>query len=400
MRILMVTEFFSPVLGGIPSHIADLSKALTKRGHRIIILALGWNGLSQHEIIDGIEVVRITGLFQRLDFIYSNKNYRFHPPISDPIFSKEAYRFIKSFQPDVIHCHGWIIYSLLSIKKKLVNIPLVFTLHDYGLMCPARTMFNSNNVCSEALTPECLTCAENKVGTYKARVMCWALNHNRNNLKMIDKYIAVSTSVKDIHSQYLESDKIEVICNFYNSSIGPKTEEAISLPDDFIMFAGALKPEKGVNVLVDAYRKLNTSTKLVIIGMKRPGFNLQASPGIILLENQPRDVVMEAWQKCLFAVIPSVWAEPGGIIALEAMSCKKAIIGSNIGGLKDSIINNETGILVPPGNADALSSAIQDLLDNPVLAADMGQKGYMHLHKQFSVNKIVGDTEKLYKSLI
>jgi glycosyltransferase involved in cell wall biosynthesis len=393
----MVPEFYPPVLGGVAQHVISLTESLKKKGHDVKVLTLGWKGLNQHEDNTGFEIIRTPGFFQKLEFIYGNKNYRFHPPISDPIFSKKIYTFMELFKPDVIHCHGWTIYSALKIKKNF-NIPLILTLHDYGLMCPARTMYNDkNNICTEALTSKCLSCAEKKVGTSKARIMCWALKHNKNNLRLVDKYIAVSTPVKNIHCKYLDGNKIEVIYNFYNADTDQKNINNIYLPDDFIMFAGALKLEKGVDVLVNAYRKLNTNAKLVIFGMKRPGFNMHTDNNVIILENQPHNIVMEAWRKCLFGVVPSVWAEPFGIVALEAMSCGKAIIGSDIGGLQDIVLNGETGLLVPPGDVESLSLAMNKLLTQPEMAKALGKKGHERLCEQFAIDKVVSKIERLYK---
>lgn len=140
MKVLMVPELFPPVMGGVAQHAMGLSRALVERGHKVSVLTLGWKGLKPYEKVNDVEIFRIPGLFQKLGFIYSDKNYRFHPPVSDPVLVKKFSDFIRIFKPDVIHCHGWMLYSMLKIKKQF-NIPLIFTLHDYGLVCPTRTVF-------------------------------------------------------------------------------------------------------------------------------------------------------------------------------------------------------------------------------------------------------------------
>jgi glycosyltransferase involved in cell wall biosynthesis len=82
------------------------------------------------------------------------------------------------------------------------------------------------------------------------------------------------------------------------------------------------------------------------------------------------------------------------------MSHKKAIIVSEVGGFTDIVVNGETGILVPPNDADALSKAINYLLENPKVAADMGQKGFERWKQIFTPDVVLPKIEELYGSLV
>jgi glycosyltransferase involved in cell wall biosynthesis len=399
MKILMISEFFPPIMGGLERHVDELSRALAGKGHKVKVLTLGWKGLNKHEKQDGFEIQRISGIFQPFGFIYGDQNRRFHPPMPDPILMRKIIRVIKEFRPDIIHCHGWIVYSALQ-SKKFFNIPLVVTLHDYGLICPTRTMLKDGAICWQPFTSDCITCAKDSLGFYKSKAAYWAMRANRRKLKMVDKFIAVSSFVKEIYQRHLKLDEstITVIPNFYSPTL--RSEQLvtnINLPEDFILFVGTFSFSKGVNVLIEAYKRIKTNAKMVLIGFKHQDFYIEPSENIIILENQPHHVVMEAWRRCRFGVVPSVWPEPCPTVALEAMACGKAVVASDIGGLKDIVVHGKTGLLVPPGDAEAVARALDRLVDEPELAEEMGEKGRERLEEYFSLALVVEKIEDLYR---
>lgn len=398
MRVLMISEFFPPVMGGLERHVAELSRALAEKGHTVKVLTLGWKGLAPCEEKNGLEVCRSSGFFQNLGFLYGNKDRRFHPPVPDYILAKRIFGFIKDFEPDIIHCHGWIVYSVYALKKYL-HVPLVVTLHDYGLICPARTLLRGASICDQPFASDCPSCARASLGAYKSRLAYWGIKANKNKAKMVDKFIAVSSFVKEAHLKYLDLDegKISVIPNFYSQAENETLLEAgFQLPDEFILFVGTFSSAKGVDVLVEAYKKLKTDVKLVLIGLKHNNFNVQQDERIIILENQPHHVVMEAWRRCRFGVVPSVWPEPFGMVATEAMACGKAVVASDIGGLKDIVVRGETGLLAPPGDAEALAEAMQYLLGQPAQAEKMGKKGERRVAQCFNIKRTLQELENVY----
>lgn len=99
-----------------------------------------------------------------------------------------------------------------------------------------------------------------------------------------------------------------------------------------------------------------------------------------------------------FFVFPSLW-EGFGLVLLEAMALKKAIVASSVSAIPESVIDGKTGILVPPRNAERLAEAMLILLRETNLAHTMGEAGYRHLQENFSVQKMVEATEALYTSL-
>jgi glycosyltransferase involved in cell wall biosynthesis len=401
MKILMVADSYPPRIGGLGKHVQMLSKELTSRGHKVIVFTIGYPDLPQFEEEDGVKVYRLSGFFQKIPFLYKDTASKKPPPIRDWLISKELRRILKEEKTDVVHAHGWVLYSVLPLRKDF-RIPLVATLHDYGLVCPITTLLMGNNVCDGPFTGKCVACGRDQYGVVKSLAAYLGVKSNRGRLGKVDKFIAVSSYVRQVHLRDLglRDDDIAVIPNFYAFGEGEEIRIAGWLPEDFILFVGALVPAKGIDALIQAYQKLNTQTKLVLIGARHPAYHYKNTENITIIENAPYEVVTQAYRNCRFAVFPSIWPEPCPTVTFEAMSHKKAIIVSEVGGFTDIVVNGETGILVPPNDTDALAQAINYLLENPKVAADMGQKGFERWKQIFTPDVVLPKIEELYQSVV
>ena len=110
------------------------------------------------------------------------------------------------------------------------------------------------------------------------------------------------------------------------------------------------------------------------------------------------DEKKEFFKRAFFLVMPSRF-EGWGITAIEAAACGKPVIGTNISGLKDAIIENETGLLVEPENSDALAGAMNNLLGDEKLRSALGSKGKKWA-QNFQWNEIAAKQEKFYSEII
>jgi glycosyltransferase involved in cell wall biosynthesis len=406
MRIMMLLDFYAPgssrIQTAVPSHVQSLSKQLLARGHKVVICTGDYPGLPRYEEENGIKIFRMEGLFQKIPFLYKDPLFKAPPPTNDWLITKKLSRVIVKERPDILHAHGWIIHSALS-PKKAFQLPLVSTLHDYFILCSKGTLVKrAGGNCTEPLTLRCVDCVRPLCGVVKSLAVYVATRLNKDKLKAVDKFIAISSYEREVYTKFsgLSNKNIEVIHNFYAAKpIAPVTVNH-NLPEDFFLFVGRLTPDKGIDILIEAYRKLNSRTNLVLLGARQYPYNYESEHGILVMADARQEVLLAAYRNCRFTVFPSIWQEPFGMVTLEAMSYKKAIIATRIGGLPDIVIDGETGILVPPGDAEALARAIKYLLENPEVAENMGHKGYERWQRYFTPEVIVPKVEQLYQSLL
>lgn len=400
MKILMVSDFYPPFIGGSYRHVQTLSRGLVKRGHEVVVCTIGNKYLNVFEDDYGVKVIRFEGFFQKIPFLFKNREIKHPPPVHDLLISKKLKDIITDEKPDIMHSHGWLFYSILPLNGKL-DLPLVVTLHDYGFICPKITFFKGNQVCDEPFTSKCITCARGDLGLIKSSSAYYGIKSERNKLRLVDKFISVSSFVKEVYSKHLGlRKKIVVIPNFYEmEKENLKSQEAEAFPDDFILFVGGLSPHKGVDVLINAYNRLNTETRLVLIGGTYPDYSYESTENTMTIGNARYETVMEAYSKSRFVIIPSIWPDPCPTVAFEAMSYKKAIIASNTGGLSEVIVNGKTGILIPSNNSKKLAETIRYLLKNPSVANEMGKNGFNRFIRNYTSGAVVPKIEKVYDNL-
>ncbi len=165
-------------------------------------------------------------------------------------------------------------------------------------------------------------------------------------------------------------------------------------------FVGALYPLKGPHVLLDAFRFVDTSCELALLGPADPEYlktlqqraRLCANTVSFLGFHNNVDWFME---RIDLLVVPSIAFESFGMVILEAMKHRKPVICSDFGGMKEVVSDGVTGLVVPAGDVVALSNAITDLLVNPEMRFQMGNEGYARLNELFTAEKMVEQYDSL-----
>ncbi|HEX9335122.1 MAG TPA: glycosyltransferase family 4 protein, partial [Pseudonocardiaceae bacterium] len=146
---------------------------------------------------------------------------------------------------------------------------------------------------------------------------------------------------------------------------------------DYLLYVGALGRHKGVDVLVAAHRRMRQRRPLVLIGTRHDDdLDLDLDlPDVTVVHDQPHATVMAAWRRALLGVVPSAWHEPMGQVAVEAMLTGRAVVVSDVGGLRDIVEHGVSGLRVPPGDPAALADALDTLVADPARATAMGAAG-------------------------
>jgi glycosyltransferase involved in cell wall biosynthesis len=251
---------------------------------------------------------------------------------------------------------------------------------------------------------KCLQCAAAYYGAGKGIGIALAhqLTHPAEQ-HLVDTFVCVSEAVAIGNGLVRSRLPYRVIPNFIQNDpeVRPANAEALlaQLPEEpFLLFVGAFAAHKGVDVLLRAYAGLSGAPPLVMIGYTSGQVPPNLPPHVYAFPNWPHPVVMEAWERSLFGLAPSVWSEPFGMVLLEAMGTSRPMIASRVGGMVDIVKDGETGLLVPPGDADALRQAMERLLANPELRARMG-KAARRRADIYQSEAVLPQFEQLYRAL-
>jgi len=400
VKILMVCDFYLPQVGGMERAVADLSGALLRRGHGVAVATMWQEGLPRYEELDGVAVHRLRGLAQAAPLLHARPRQRYHPPLPDPLVARGLARLIARERPHIVHGHSWMLLSALPACRTH-GVATVVTLHDYALLCPKKTLlYHEARPCPNGLGARCLCCAASMYGRPKAALVSAGLAAGRGDIGRIDRFIAISPYVAATHirSGVVEAGRVVTVPNFVRDDVlsAPRRPRLPDLPDEYILFVGALGRHKGLPLLLDAYTRLETTLPLVLVGPARPETPSTFPAGVIALGNLPHDGVVAAMDHCRFLVHPALWPEPFGLVLIEAMARGKAVVTSRAGGPLDIVRDGETGLLAPLGDAAALASALRALIDDPELAACMGRAGAAHCAASYSSTVALPRIEEVY----
>jgi len=225
--------------------------------------------------------------------------------------------------------------------------------------------------------------------------------------RYVDKYIAVSSAVRDasIIGTGRSPQPIEVVPTFIPDTAVDEAnhvERPSFLPptDNYILFVGRQTASKGIDVLLDAYAELSDLAPLVLMITEYGGDTPKRFPaGVTVVRNVPHAQVMAGWVHCAVGVVPSIWPEPFPQVAIEAMMCGKPVVASAVGGMRDMVVDGESGLLVEPGNVSALREAIRVLLLDPTRRAQMGIVGRQRA-RLFTVGTVTDRIEEIYVELL
>jgi glycosyltransferase involved in cell wall biosynthesis len=403
MRILLLAQFYPPLIGGIERHVHSLGQALVARGHQVAVATLWHKNMPEYEEENGVRVYRVRGSMQRMNFLFTISNQH-SPPFPDPEVTLALRKIVEQEKPDIIHAHNWIVYSYLPIKQ-WSHAKLLMTLHDCELACAQmRMMYRDTVPCSGPKFGKCMQCAAHHYGPIKGMITLtsnWLMSNIERST--VDLFLPVSNAIAAANQLTGSKTPYQVVPNFIPDNITDIIDAADPIMDklpkeDFILDVGDLLPDKGINILLEAYIQLKNAPPLVLIGQRFALSPKSFPPNVTVFESISHKHVMMIRQRSLFSVVPSTCMDASPTVTLEAMAMGRAVIGSKIGGITDQIIDGETGFLVPPGDVDALRQSMESLIDNPELCQRMGTAAKQRA-REFQASAVVSKIEKIYQSL-
>lgn len=400
LKILQVTDLYEPFIGGIEQHVKTLSRELAQRGHEVTVVTTRLPGTLAEETVDGVRIRRITGWASRvLAAWYERAEAPYHPPVPDPGVVASLNVILDELRPDIVHAHGWIAYSCLATARRRRPGRIV-TLHDYSTACARKTLLrDGRDPCPGPRFGRCLHCAPGQYGVAKGLALTSGLRAARTLHGRVDSWIAISQFVADSSRRWLpKGDMITVIPPASLRSAPAQPRPSWLPAGGYMLFVGALGRHKGLDWLLRAHAGGGLSP-LVLIGTRRADTPDTWPSNAIVRTDVPHEQVMTAWRHALLGVVPSVWPEPFGLVAVEAMSSAVPVVASRTGGLPEIVADGVTGILVTPGDTAELRAALLRLEHSPELRRAMGAAGLSHA-KQFSSGIITELHEQHYRLVL
>lgn len=310
------------------------------------------------------------------------------------LWSREAEkkfdRMLEVFRPDVIHVHNIYTHlspSVLAVAKRR-KIPVVMTVHDYALMSANYSLWDESNMRSMDLNDiGILATARTKFmkGSFLATLVLEVILKIHHAFKCYDSIISHYTTyshfVKDVMVRSgIAAEKVTVMHAFAEPLMHPNVSIPTKAKEPFVLFAGRLESYKGVHVLLEALRYLPSTTRVKIVGVGPDEERLKALIGkdhrVEFTGFVPGGELWKMMAQAAVVVVPSIWNEPYGLVALEAMCQGTPIIVAKSGGLPEIVGESNAGIVVPAGEPRALARAIERVLDNPDRAKEMGKTAY------------------------
>ena len=378
MKILLANKFYYR-RGGDCIYMLNLEKLLKAHGHEVAVFAMDYP--------------------ENLDTPwkkYFPKNMSKLMAFTRPFGSHEVKstfkKLLDDFKPDVMHLNN--VHTQLSpVMAELAHqrgIKVVWTLHDYKLLCPRYDCLkNGNTICETCFNGDKKACLDNKcmkgsklasfIGFKEATV--W----NRERLEAsTDVFICPSQFMADKMVQGgFSKSKMQTLCNFidvekckFSSTDGPDyTDDVDLLPkkEDYYCFIGRLSHEKGAKTLIEAANQL--PYKLVIIGGGPLMDELKsvAHTNIKFVGFKQWGDIKQLVGKARFSVIPSEWYENNPLSVIEAQCLGTPVLGANIGGIPEL-----TDYTFSSGNIVDLRLKIEKLwnskLDYQQIASDAQQR--------------------------
>ena len=385
MRVLMVNKFLYPN-GGSETYIFKLGDYLVSQGHEVQYFGMEHEGRCVGNAVDAYT--------SDMDFHNGSKLSKLTYPIKT-IYSSEARKKIRevldNFEPDVVHLNNFnyqltpsIILEAVKWRKEVRhNCRIVFTAHDYQLLCPNHQLHNPNTHenCEKCLGGHFVNCIKGKcihgstaksvIGTMEAYFWKWT-----GVYKYIDTIICPSVFMKEkMDTNPLFAEKTVAIHNFID-----KAERKDILKKDYVLYFGRFSEEKGIKTLLNVCQEL-PDIQFVFAGTGPLEESISGVSNIKNVGFQTGEALEKLIREARFSIYPSEWYENCPFSVMESQMYGTPVVGADIGGIPELIKPDQTGKLFKSGNDNELKKIIRTLWEDQECAEDLSEHC---LHTQFA----------------
>lgn len=403
MKIALVSEHASPlaVAGGVDSggqniYVANVARQLRRAGHEVDVFTRRDRALlPAMSDMDGVRVIHVpagppTQMPKEALLPYM------------PAFADFLLGFCRreSTPYDVIHAN-FFMSGLAALKAKHAQgIPLVMTFHALGKV---RRLHQGAD---DGFPDERFAIEEQLV-------------------RESDVVIAeCPQDAADLHEHYaIDPARVEIVpCGFDTAEFAPMdralARKMLGWPNDrfAVLQLGRIVPRKGIDNVVRALallrERMHVDAHLYVVGGNADLPNEIATPEIARLRGVAAScgadnhltfvgrrgrAALRQYYGAADVFVTTPWYEPFGITPLEAMACARPVIGADVGGIRYSVVDAETGFLVPPHDPMSLAERLAQLAADPALGARMGEAGLARAHREFTWAQVAAQLEAVYR---
>jgi glycosyltransferase involved in cell wall biosynthesis len=321
----------------------------------------------------------------------------------------ELRSLIRQEKPQVAHFHNTfpLISPAAYYAAKDEGVAVVQTLHNYRLLCPNALFFREGRVCEDCLgkllpLPGVIHGCYRGSRSASAMVAATMSFHSMLGTwsKAVDAFIAYSQFAMDKFIQGgIPPEKIVFKTNFLHPVPEPGDGKG-----GYALFVGRLSVEKGLGVMLDAWRQLDGKIPLKILG-DGPMADLvreaeKEMPEIEWLGRKPLEEVYEVLGNAAFLVFPSEWFETFGRVAIEAFAKGTPVVASNIGAIAELVDHERTGLLFQPSSPTDLAMKINWLLANSQKLNQMRQSARLEFETKYSAKQNCERLIEIYQTIL
>ncbi len=350
------------------------------------------------------------------------------------IIDKRFGEMLDAIHPDIVHIgHLNHLSTSLVYEAKNRKIPVIFTLHDFWLMCP-RGQFMQMHTGKDDLWAVCekqenRTCAIRCYSRYfsgdiheeKHDQDYWEnwvnrrMAHVENVANQIDLFIAPSQYLKNRFISYYNHFKEKTIYMDYGFDRSRMANRSRNGHEPFTFgYIGTHIPSKGINHLIEAFSKLKGDCQLRIWGRNqgeatqslrnRTGQTIHGTRKKIIWmhEYENQNIVPDVFNYVDAIVVPSIWVENSPLVIHEAQQARVPVITANVGGMAEYVHHNVNGLLFDHRSPESMAFQMQHMLDMPHLAEKLGQRSYLYSEDGQipDLNKHLEKVETIYKEFV
>jgi len=310
----------------------------------------------------------------------------------------------------------WLIHNVFPAMSPSVyalafklGIPVVQYLHNYRMSCVNGFFLNHGETCTSCIhgnfTKAALTgcwhgsrLVSGWMGVVMMRTRAMRLFHK------VAAWIAISSAQKHLHVQMgIPAGRIHVLPHFYELEPG----RFISEPGRDVLFVGRLSKEKGVEQLLDAWKRTDRGEAKLLLagdGPERAALKNKIATenigGVEFLGFVVKKDQEDLWKRAAFSVVPSIWQEPLGLVVFEAWERGRPAIVSDTGGLAESVEEGSDGLKVPMRDPGAWAAAMGKLLREPDRCTAMARAGVVKLERDFTKEKWLEEIGAIYDGVL